>query len=63
MFWSLEFRTVPAGIIWADGDGLENTQETGGANGHAPAKSLSVQEKFAAKVTEEPFHAQSPYCL
>jgi hypothetical protein len=26
-----------------DGDGLEDTQKTGGANGHTPTKSLNVQ--------------------
>lgn len=45
-----------------DGDGLEDAQEAGAANGHAPAHSVKIEKKFACKITEgniQPQHYHS----
>lgn len=34
-------------------DGLEDTQEAGGAHGHSPGHSLNIENKFASKIIEE----------
>lgn len=36
------FKLRPPGVSGADGDGLEDTQETDGANGHTPGHSVNV---------------------
>ena len=50
-FESFHFKFCPFGSRGADGDGLEDTQEEGGANGHAPANYTNVWKKSAYKIT------------
>ena len=48
---SFHFKFCPFGSRGTDGDGLEDTQEEGGANGHTPANYTNVWEKSAYKIT------------
>ena len=47
---SFHFKLCPPGGLGTDGDGLEDTQEESGANGHPPAHSTNIREKPACKV-------------
>lgn len=40
--WSSDHEILPTGVPWADGDSLEDTQETGSTDGHAPARSENI---------------------
>lgn len=59
---SFDFQKHTTGVTGTDGDGLKYTQETGGANGHVPAKSLNIQKNFTTKITDEPLHPKRVYC-
>lgn len=48
MLWGFDFKIFPAEVREADHDGLEDTSESGDANGHAPAHSLKIQKRFAS---------------
>ena len=63
VLWGFDFKILPTGVLWADRDGLKHTQEAGGANGHSPAHSLKIQNKFAGKITGKIFQPQSCNCL
>ena len=63
VLWGFDFKILPTGVLWADCDGLKHTQEAGGANGHTPAHSLNIQNKFAGKITGKMFQPQSCNCL
>ena len=63
ILWGFDFKILPTGVLWADRDGLKHTQEAGGANGHSPAHSLNIQNKFAGKITGKIFQPQSCNCL
>ena len=58
-----DFKILPTGVHGADHDGLKHTQEAGCANGHTPAHSLNIQNKFAGKITGKIFQPQSCNCL
>ena len=60
VFWGFDFKILPTGVHGAD---LKHTQGAGGANGHTPAHSLNIQNKFAGKITENVFPPQSCICL
>lgn len=40
------FIILPSKFLGTDGQGLENTQETDGANGHTSTKSLNEQQNL-----------------
>ena len=42
--WRLDFKFFPEGSLMADHDGLEDTQEASGGNGHAPENSKNIQK-------------------
>ena len=63
VLWGFDFKILPTGVLWADRDGLKHTQEAGGANGHSPAHSLNIQNKFAGKITGKMFKPQNCNCL
>ena len=46
------FKLCPPGVHGTDGDGLEDAQEAGGANGHTPAHCTQIGEKSASKITQ-----------
>ena len=48
---SSHFKFCPFGSRRTDGDGLEDTQEESGANGHPPAHYTNIWEKSAYKIT------------
>ena len=48
---SFPFKFCPPGLLGADCDGLEGTQEAGAAYGHTPAYSVKIEKKFASKIT------------
>ena len=50
---SFHFQLCPPRGPGTDGDGLEDTQEARGANGHSPAHSSNIGEKSACKITAE----------
>lgn len=58
-----DFRILPTGVHWADGNGLEDTQEADGADRHTPACSINIQKKLPCKITENTFQPKSCYCL
>ena len=60
VFWGFDFKILPTGVHGAD---LKHTQGAGGANGHTPAHSLNIQNKFAGKITGKIFQPQSCNCL
>ena len=45
-------KILPTGVSRADDDGLEDTQETNGGNGHAPKNSLKIHKKLIAPIIE-----------
>ena len=62
-FESLHFKFCPFGSRGTDGDGLEDTQEEGGANGHAPANYTNVWEKSAYKITVHEMQLKIFQCI
>ena len=63
ILWGFDFKILPTGVHGAHRDGLKHTQEAGGTNGHTPAYSLNIQNKFAGKITGKIFQPQSCNCL
>ena len=63
VLWGFDFKILPTAVLGADRDGLKHTQEAGGTNGHTPAHSLNIQNKFAGKITGKIFQPQSCNCL
>ena len=63
VLWGFDFKILPTGVHGAHRDGLKHTQEAGGTNGHTPAYSLNIQNKFAGKITGKIFQPQSCNCL
>jgi hypothetical protein len=60
---SFHLKLCPHGFTRADGDGLEDTQETGAANRHTPAHSVNIKKQFATNITERNFQTKSCHCL
>ncbi|XP_043753127.1 KRAB domain-containing protein 4-like isoform X1 [Cervus elaphus] len=54
---------LSVGVRWADGNGLEDTQEADGADRHTPARSTNIQKKLPCKITENTFQPKSCYCV
>lgn len=46
MYLSFYFKLCPPGVPGADDDGLEDTQEAGGANGHVLAHCESRKQVY-----------------
>ena len=63
IFWSFSFEITPTRVHGTDCDVPEDAQEAGDENGHTPAHSLNVQNKFASKVIEEMLQPKSCHCL
>ena len=63
VFWGFHFKILPTAVLGVDRDGLKHTQEAGGTDGHTPAHSLNIQNKFAGKITGKIFQPQSCNCL
>ena len=63
ILWGFDFKILPTGVHGADCDGLKHSQEAGGADGHTPAHSLNIQNKFACKIIGKVFQPQSCNCL
>ena len=63
VLWGFHFKILPIGVYGADRDGLKHTQEASGADGHTPAHSLNLPNKFAGKITGKMFQPQSCNCL
>ena len=42
IFWYFEFNTFPIGVNRTDSNGLEDTQDAGDTDGHAPAQSENI---------------------
>lgn len=55
---SFYFKLYYHGVPGVSCDALENTQEAGGADGHATGHS-AVQTKFASKLNEDIFQPES----
>ena len=62
-FESFHFKFCPFGSPGTDGDGLEDTQEEGGANGHAPANYTNIREKSACKITVHEMPLKIFHCI
>ena len=60
---SFHFKLCPPGGLGTDGDGLEDTQEEGGANGHAPANYTNIREKSACKITVHEMPLKIFHCI
>lgn len=54
------FKLYPPGVPGVNGDGLEDTQEAGGASGHIPAHSVNIENKFVSKIIEKIFLTSKP---
>ena len=62
-FESLHFKFCPFDSRGTDGDGLEDTQEEGGANRHAPANYTNIREKSACKITVHEMPLKIFHCI
>ena len=60
---SFHFKLCPPGGLGTDGDGLEDTQEDNGANGHTSAHSMNISGKFACKVTVHEAPPKICHCI
>ena len=57
------FKRCPPGVCGADGDGLEDAQEAGGAHRHFPAHAVNIENKFASNIPEKMLQPESCHCF
>ena len=60
---SFQFKFCPFGSHGTDGDGLEDTQEESGANGHPSAHYTNIREKSACKITVHEMPLKIFHCI
>jgi hypothetical protein len=60
---SFHIKFCSHGALGVDGDGLEDTQETGAANRHTPTHSVDIEKQFASNITDRNFQTKSCHCL
>ena len=59
----LGFKLCPPGSTWTDGDGLEDTQKAGAADGNTPPYSVKIEGQFTTNVIEEVFQPKGRHSM